>query len=124
MSFVQREHYRVPINVPVTIELGRDAVFKATCHDISMGGMGLSLADAIDPRSCGMVKMHYEQENRKILFSARFSVAWARSDDKSDYSRKRVGIQFTEVDEDNKTSLAHILLKRLQELEGTSTDAH
>jgi c-di-GMP-binding flagellar brake protein YcgR len=123
MSFVQREHYRVPINVPVIIEFGGDAVVDATCHDISMGGMGLSLSNAIEPRSSGMVKMHYEQEDRKILFSAKFSIAWARPDE-PDPSLKRVGIQFTEVDEDNKSFLAHILLKRLQELEGTSTDSH
>jgi c-di-GMP-binding flagellar brake protein YcgR len=103
MSFAQREHYRVPINVPVTIELGGDAVLEATCHDISMGGMGLLLQNEIAPRSQGLVKMRYEQP---------------------DPSRKRVGIQFTEVDEDNKCTLARILVNRLQELEGTSTDAH
>lgn len=123
MSFVQREHYRVPINVPVTIELGGDAILDATCHDISMGGMGLSLANEIEPRSCGMIKMNYKQQDRKILFSAKFSVAWAQSE-KPDPSRRRAGIQFTDVDESNKSNLAHILLRRLQELEGTSTDSH
>jgi c-di-GMP-binding flagellar brake protein YcgR len=123
MSFAQREHYRVPINVPVTIELGGDAVLEATCHDISMGGMGLLLQNEIAPRSQGLVKMRYEQEGRKILFAANFSVVWAQPE-KPDPSRKRVGIQFTEVDEDNKNTLARILVKRLQELEGTSTDAH
>jgi c-di-GMP-binding flagellar brake protein YcgR len=115
MSFVQREHYRVPINVPVTIELGNDAVLKATCHDISMGGMGLSLAKEIEPQSCGMVRMHYEQKNRKILF------AWAQRED-PDPSRRRAGIQFVDVDESNKNNLANILFRRLQELEGTTTD--
>jgi len=123
MSFVQREHYRVPINMPVTIELSNNAVLEATCHDISMGGMGLSLEKEIEPRSCGMVRMHYEQKDRKILFSAKFSVAWAQSN-KPDPSRRRAGIQFMDVDENNKSNLAHILFRRLQELEGTSTDSH
>ena len=122
MSFVQREHYRVPCNVPVTIEIGRNAVLEATCRDISMGGMGLLLQNEIAPRSQGLVKMRYEQEDRKILFTAKFSVAWALPE-KPDPLRKRVGIQFLDVDEDNKSNLAHILVKRLQELEGTSTDS-
>jgi c-di-GMP-binding flagellar brake protein YcgR len=123
MSFVQREHYRVPCNVPVIIELGGAAVLEATCNDISMGGMGILLQKEIAPRSQGLVKMHYEQEDRKILFTAKFSVAWAHPE-KPDPSQKRAGIQFLEVDEDNKSILANILVKRLQELEGTSTDSN
>ncbi|MBN1131306.1 MAG: PilZ domain-containing protein [Chitinispirillaceae bacterium] len=117
MSFVQREHYRVPINVPVRIELGPDAVLEATCKDISMGGMGLLLEKEITPSSYGMVRMQYEQEHRKILFTAKFSVAWSRAEPRS------AGIKFVEIDGNSQSSLAQILINRLQELEGTSTES-
>jgi c-di-GMP-binding flagellar brake protein YcgR len=117
MSFVQREHYRVPIHVPVKIELGPDAMLEATCKDISMGGMGLLLDRDIQPSSFGMVRMQYDQDDRKVTFTARFSVAWARSEPCS------AGIKFVEFDGSSKTTLAQILVNRLQELEGTSTDS-
>jgi c-di-GMP-binding flagellar brake protein YcgR len=123
MSFVQREHYRVPINVPVKVDLDGISGLEGICQNISMGGMGLSLKGDIPPKSCGMVRMRYDQEESKILFSAKFSVAWTRSEDPDPTSRS-VGIQFVEVDENNQTNLVQILVKRLKELEGTSTDSH
>jgi c-di-GMP-binding flagellar brake protein YcgR len=123
MSFKQREHYRVPIEVPVAIKLNGDTLVDATCHDISMGGMGLLLNSEIEPKSCGLVTMRYEQQGSKILFSAKFSVAWAHHQDAND-SRKRAGIQFIEIDESNKTNLAQILLKRMLEMEDLSIETH
>ena len=122
MSYKQREHYRIPFDAPVRIELSGNANVDGICRDISMGGMGLLLYGNIEPKSCGLITMRYEQEERKIIFSAKFSVAWAQPEC-PDPLKKRAGIQFIEIDESNKTALARILVKRLQAMEGTSTDS-
>ncbi|MBN2038254.1 MAG: PilZ domain-containing protein [Chitinispirillaceae bacterium] len=121
MSFVQREHYRVPIEAPVVIQVNDEPAVEATCLNISMGGMGLSVPGVVAPKSSGMVRMTYQQENGQLLFSAKFSVAWSRSKT-SEAPAGNTGIQFLGIDEQNRNNLVRIIIKRLRELEGSTTD--
>ena len=119
MAYKQREHYRVPLSAEAILNLGGRRFVQATCQNISMGGMGLSLDEDVDEKTPGKIHMNYEQGGGSIAFSAEFSVAWTRTQT-PDVPTKHAGIQFTQLDDENKNRLVQIIIKRLEELEKDS----
>ena len=116
MSLIQREYYRVPLEVPVSIEIPDGRVFRLKCLNISMGGMCLSFEKDFVNEGHAMVVVSHSQSGRAIEFRSKFSVAWSGANPKDGLPRQ-VGIQFVDIDPENRSKLAQIICARLMEID-------
>lgn len=120
-SFKQREHYRVPLGSQVIIEPDDGRSLKGVCLNISMGGMRLSLDDALSGNTSGIARMMYEQDGETVEFWSRFFVAWTGMERK-EVPFNHSGIQFTGLDYENQSRLTRVLIARLTEIEISKQD--
>lgn len=120
-SFKQREHYRVPLESQVIMEPDDGRSLKSVCLNISMGGMRLSLDDALSGNMSGIARMMYEQDGETVEFWSRFFVAWTGMERKG-VPLNHAGIQFTGLDHENRSRLTRIIVARLTEIEISKQD--
>jgi len=69
-----RQFIRHPVDVPIEIRAGNGEAGPVHTHDISLGGLAVHSAVAVEPGSLSEVRISYVQP----AFEARARVAWCR----------------------------------------------
>jgi len=101
---------------PVIVETDDGRSLEGECINISMGGMCLSLKGEIKHTIPGTVTVMFEEDGNTVEFIARFSIAWARAE-RPEIPVYNAGIQFAELDDENRGRLTRIILTCLMKLE-------
>jgi len=123
-ELIERRRYirlKTPISVTYTVpETG--SVYNAVTKDISADGLRFE-SDAKDIKVSGIVELKLEINQAHNPVHAKGKIVWKKKLSLEDHAPYNVGIEFTEIEEDNKNTFLKFLCDLIYNLQKENQDA-
>lgn len=121
---IERRRYirlKTPISVEYTIQ-GTEGVYKAVTKDISADGLRFE-SYAHDLEADGIIALSLDIVGAHNPVHAKGKVVWKKKLSLEDKAPYDVGVEFTEIEEDNKNTFLKFLCDIIYNLQKESKDA-